>query len=432
MFGIGLGVAWMAGSYCLAALGVEPVATFFFLFAWAGLIFTFDRLIARVEGRSLIAHLGAAPFARLVLWSAVNWFLYELANLRLHNWHYVLVSDHDVARCLGTVLAFGTVLPGVFWIDHWLAANGILASVRRRPVIVSDGFLTGMQVAGIISLALCLIDPEHFYPLIWGVTALLLAPLNHRRGIDGWLRQWERGEFGPTLRMLLAGGMAGGFWEFFNFWARAKWIYTVPLFDEWKLFEMPLLGFLGFPAFALECACVYRLLVWYRLAPAFGAFTQEGPARGPLTRVVAVTIAVLIATTGYVAVDRVIITSRTPRVDGVAPLTTTQRAALSQAGVTHLTQLVGWGSSERWQAVNGTLEKNEAEPLAQIVALYLHQGIGTPYGNRLAAVGITSLYGLVDRDVDEVWQTLKQAEAPGPIPTRAQVKVWLRRLPTKR
>lgn len=55
-----------------------------------------------------------------MLWSAVNWFLYELANLRLHNWHYVLVTDHDVARCVGTVLAFGTVLPGVFWIDHWL------------------------------------------------------------------------------------------------------------------------------------------------------------------------------------------------------------------------------------------------------------------------------------------------------------------------
>jgi len=162
------------------------------------------------------------------------------------------------------------------------------------------------------------------------------------------------------------------------------------------------------------------------------SYCQEGPARSPLTRVVAVTIAVLIATTGYVAVDRVIITSRTPRVDGVAPLTTTQRAALSQAGVTHLTQLVGWGSSERWQAINGTLEKNEAESLAQIVALYLHQGIGTTYGNRLAAVGITSLYGLADRDVDDVWQTLKQAEAPGPIPTRAQVKVWLRRLPTKR
>jgi predicted flap endonuclease-1-like 5' DNA nuclease len=419
----------MAGSFGLAALGIEPVATFFFLFAWAGLIFTFDRLIAKLEGRSLIARLGAAPFARIVMWSAVNWFVYELANLRLHNWHYVFVSDHDLARCLGTVLAFGTVLPGLFWIDHWLKAQGVLSSVRRRPVIISAGLLTGMQITGILSLALCLADPGRFYPLIWGVTALLLAPLNHRRGIDGWLRQWQRGEFGPALRMLLAGGMAGGFWEFFNFWARGKWIYTVPLFDEWKLFEMPLLGFVGFPAFALECACVYRLLVWYRLAPAFGAFTQQGPVRGPLTRVVAVVVATLIATTGYAAVDRVIVTSRTPRVDDVAPLTTTQREALSEAGITHLTQLAGWGSAERWQAVIGALATHEAEPLMQIVDLYLHQGIGTTYGNRLVTAGITSLEGLRDRDVDDVWQTLKQVDAPGPIPTRAQVKVWLLRLP---
>ena len=63
---------------------------------------------------------------------------------------------------------------------------------------------------------------------------------------------------------------------------------------------------------------------------------------------------------------------------------------------------------------------------------YVHIEDTIDLQRRLAAVGITSLYGLVDRDVDEVWQTLKQAKAPGPIPTRAQVKVWLRRLPTKR
>jgi hypothetical protein len=79
-------------------------------------------------------------------------------------------------------------------------------------------------------------------PLIWGVTALLLAPINYRHGIDGWLSQWQRDVLGPTLRMLLAGGIAGGFWEFFNFWARGKWTYTVPVFDEIKRFEMPLLG----------------------------------------------------------------------------------------------------------------------------------------------------------------------------------------------
>ena len=38
---------------------------------------------------------------------------------------------------------------------------------------------------------------------------------------------------------------------------RAKWIYTVPGLSDWKLFEMPVLGFLGFPPFALECFTMY-------------------------------------------------------------------------------------------------------------------------------------------------------------------------------
>ena len=73
------------------------------------------------------------------------------------------------------------------------------------------------------------------------------SPPNYRLGLDGYLRQLERGDYGQTLRLLLAGLIAGLFWEFFNFWARAKWIYTVPFFDELKLFEMPVAGFLGFP-----------------------------------------------------------------------------------------------------------------------------------------------------------------------------------------
>ncbi len=428
---IALGVAWMACFSCLAALGVEPIATFFFGFAWTGLIFTFDRLIARSEGRSLIARLGAAPFVCLMLWSAVNWFLYELANLRLHNWYYVLVTDHDVARCVGTVLAFGTVLPGVFWIDHWLGTQGVLTSIRTRPIALSAARLTGLQLMGVVFLALCLIDPDHFYPLIWGVTALMLAPANYRRGIDGWLSHWQRGELGPTLRMLLAGVIAGGFWEFFNFWARGRWIYTVPGFDEWKIFEMPVLGFIGFPAFALECACAYRLLVWYGLAPAFGAFRQQGPASRPRTLIVTVTIAMLIATSGYIAVDRVIVTSRTPRVADVAPLSQRQQDALEGARITHLTQLLGWGSTERWQKLRSVLEAKEAEALGLVVDLYLHQGIGTIYGNRLAAAGITSLDQLQDRTIDELWHALQTVDSPGRVPTRAQVKVWLRRLPAQ-
>ena len=46
-------------------------------------------------------------------------------------------------------------------------------------------------------------------------------------------------------------------WEFFNYWAISKWTYTVPYFGSVKIFEMPVLGFLGFPPFAVECWAIY-------------------------------------------------------------------------------------------------------------------------------------------------------------------------------
>jgi len=57
---------------------------------------------------------------------------------------------------------------------------------------------------------------------------------------------------------LCAAGLICGFlWEFFNYCAIAKWTYTVPYFGNIKIFEMPVLGFLGFPPFAVECWVIY-------------------------------------------------------------------------------------------------------------------------------------------------------------------------------
>ena len=66
------------------------------------------------------------------------------------------------------------------------------------------------------------------------------------------------------INLLVAGLVCGLLWEFWNYWAHTKWIYTVPMPPDLKLFEMPLPGYLGFPAFAVECFVMYvfvRLLV---------------------------------------------------------------------------------------------------------------------------------------------------------------------------
>jgi len=72
------------------------------------------------------------------------------------------------------------------------------------------------------------------------------------------LREWKEGNLGRCYRLLASGLIAGLLWEFWNFWAVARWSYTVPFVGELKVFEMPILGFLGFPTFALEAFALYQ------------------------------------------------------------------------------------------------------------------------------------------------------------------------------
>jgi hypothetical protein len=43
----------------------------------------------------------------------------------------------------------------------------------------------------------------------------------------------------------------GVWWEAWNYYSVPKWVYTIPYVGFWKIFEMPLLGYLGYPFFGL-------------------------------------------------------------------------------------------------------------------------------------------------------------------------------------
>ncbi|MDP6699368.1 MAG: hypothetical protein QGH25_06955 [Candidatus Latescibacteria bacterium] len=425
-----LGPLFIALSFALMFLQVEPFATFFYLFAWYGLVFTWDQLIRAREGRSLVARCGAGGCALILFWSAVGWLLFELINFRLENWYYVFVTDQPWLRLVATFLAFATVFPGIFWVEHYLALHGVAANARWRPLRFSPRGLYLLQALGVLSLILPLLWPVYFFPLVWGATILLAAPHNYRLGLDGYLRQLERGDYGQTLRLLLAGLIAGLFWEFFNFWARAKWIYTVPFFDELKLFEMPVAGFLGFPPFAVECAIAYRLLVWYRLAPAFGAYNQQKPQAGSIGVRAALIAAALI---GSLAVDyymeRWTVTSVTPRVERVEPLDAGTLQALQDRDIRYLTQLEGWEAEAHWGALQKTLEPQQYADLRRLTALYLHQGIGVDYGNWLVRGGIGSLAALGASSAEKILEKLQASAPAAPLPSPARVRVWIRRAP---
>ena len=59
---------------------------------------------------------------------------------------------------------------------------------------------------------------------------------------------------------MAAGLICGVWWESWNWFAISKWVYTLPVLNCFKVFEMPLPGYLGFAPFALECAVMYNFI----------------------------------------------------------------------------------------------------------------------------------------------------------------------------
>ena len=71
------------------------------------------------------------------------------------------------------------------------------------------------------------------------------------------LADFRAGRSDRLINLALSGLLCGVLWEFWNYWAGAKWYYTVPIMENLKVFEMPVPGYLGFPAFAFECFTMY-------------------------------------------------------------------------------------------------------------------------------------------------------------------------------
>ncbi|MBV9080149.1 MAG: hypothetical protein JO102_03405 [Elusimicrobia bacterium] len=228
---------------------LEPFHTYLYLFAWPPFLFALHRT-ARARGARDLSP-GGLPF--LFAASTTVWLLFEAINFRLLNWRYVGLPDPLLIRWPGYAASFATVLPGLFWSARAFLPREAPSSTGRPPG-------AGAAAMGAAMLALVLVWPKYFFPLTWGAGFFLAEPLAARWGGRSLIAEWRVGDFRWT-RALLGGGLACGlFWEACNFGAGAKWIYDVPFVGKLKIFEMPALGFLGFPPFALEAHAIFEAM----------------------------------------------------------------------------------------------------------------------------------------------------------------------------
>ncbi|MBS1269499.1 MAG: hypothetical protein MAG794_00450 [Gammaproteobacteria bacterium] len=266
-----VGIALIAASWPAAWtrpdwLGSAIDHTFFPL--WLGYILTVDALTYRRAGTS--------PMSRhTVEWlawfpaSALTWWYFELLNRFIQNWVYLGIDHFSSLRyVLGSTLAFATVIPAVlttaallgtfdYFHDRFVRTEpGYAESVPRR------GVWWGLVAAGSLGLTVMPWFPITLFALIWVAPLLILAGLLEQAGINTGVGHLLRGDWGPIVTLAVAALICGFFWELWNIYALPKWTYQVPWVDRFKLFEMPLAGYLGYLPFGPAC-----WMFWLLLAP---------------------------------------------------------------------------------------------------------------------------------------------------------------------
>jgi hypothetical protein len=234
------------------------VGVFFTPLVWTGYILFIDSLIFKLKGNSLISS-RTKEFLVMLPLSVGFWLIFEFFNIFLDNWHYINLPDSAWIRFTGYTWSFATIWPAILETKELVMTLHIFDRTTFKPKRISRRALYYLIVLGIIFLIIPIIFPSRYLAiLVWTGFIFLIDPINYLSQEKSILKDIESGTLYVFLSLFLAGFWCGLLWEFWNYWAIGKWVYTVPILENIKLFEMPLVGYLGFLVFAVEVYVIYN------------------------------------------------------------------------------------------------------------------------------------------------------------------------------
>jgi len=268
-----LGLSVMIVSETATLARIEPFWTWNTPIAWTGFILFADAIVFSARGRSWLR---SAPgeFVALAIASVPLWLMFEFYNLFIENWTYTGLPENFWLRMLGYGWSFATIWPAIFEgadlvgvVRAGTAGKAGQAGERPRPAspaLPAPPALPALALsiaagAAMLSIPFLLTPTAARYAAapVWLGFIFLLDPINAWVGGDSLIAEARGGRFDRIVNLSLSGVLCGMLWEFWNYWSRGKWHYTVPIMERFKIFEMPVPGYLGFPAFALECFTMY-------------------------------------------------------------------------------------------------------------------------------------------------------------------------------
>jgi hypothetical protein len=288
-----IGVALTAISW-LAAWSRNDLGIYFYSFfpLWIGYIVTVNGLAEVFFGTSLLKKLRRSFIALFIL-SVPLWWFFEYMNSIVHNWHYVFVEGNygypistlqfDIQASIDFSVVIPAILSTAFFVYCCLLrANSDRQGRERKWLLWAPVLLCGI-VLGALCYVVLPLHPKELFALVWIAPIFILEPIAYMAGLPGLLGQISNGEYKRAVSVMIGTLVTGFWWELWNFFSLPKWKYDIPYVGFWKIFELPLVGYFGYPFFGL-CVFIFASIALYltlriNLVETFSITRVDGPCR---------------------------------------------------------------------------------------------------------------------------------------------------------
>lgn len=253
---IGLGTIILAEFFLF--FKIEPFTSFFCPLVWLGYILLIDSVVYSVKKSSLMTRHPKKLIAMFSV-SLFFWMIFEFYNMALPGWEYLNIGPIEVFAGL---ISFSAVLPAIMETMDLLRSIHIFDAFKTKKFEVNKTMLRLSIIFGAVSLVSpFFISSPWMWIFVWIGFFFLLDPINYLNHQKSIIFHIKNGRWALPLSLLFAGFICGFLWEFWNFWAVAKWKYVFELpLVELKFFEMPIIGLLGFGPFAWELYDMYYFI----------------------------------------------------------------------------------------------------------------------------------------------------------------------------
>jgi hypothetical protein len=239
---------------------IQPFIVWFTPLVWIGYILVVDSIVYLLKKDSLLMS-RRLRFVQLLLLSTILWYGFEFYNHFTHGWFYSNLPQNKIITFTMGTISFATIIPAVFETIDLIRNFHFFDKLNLKLKIPTNKYLLEFFIVlGLIFLAIPFLWTNPWdWAFIWTGFIFLLDPLLYiYHDEKSLIAQVKKRKFNIILSIFLAGYICGFFWEFWNHWAYTKWYYTVPILDNIRIFEIPVVGFLAYGPFALELYVVYN------------------------------------------------------------------------------------------------------------------------------------------------------------------------------